>query len=87
MHPGMRRMMWKQMMREMAGHGWQHGPKHGDWQKRGYGEWDGPSLEDRIAYLEEYQRDLEQEVADVASKIKKLKERAAAEETKQDSDG
>ena len=75
MHPGMRRMMWKQMMREMASHGWQH---HGHGPKSGDREWDGPSLEDRIAYLEEYQRDLEQEVADVASKIKKLKERQAS---------
>ena len=38
-----------------------------------------PSREDRLKRLEEYQRDLEQEIADVASEIERLK--AAPAET------
>ena len=34
-----------------------------------------PSVEDRIGWLEEYQRDLEQETADVAERIRRLRER------------
>lgn len=59
-----RRMMARRMMmhRMMSG-----GGCHG-----GYEE---PSVEDQIGFLEEYQRDLEQETADVAERIKQLKER------------
>ncbi|HKZ30153.1 MAG TPA: hypothetical protein VJ482_11000 [Acidimicrobiia bacterium] len=38
---------------------------------------EGWSDEDRLAMLEEYQRDLEQEVEDVAEWIKRLKEEKA----------
>jgi hypothetical protein len=34
-----------------------------------------PSREDRIAWLQEYQRDLEQRVVDVADEVKRLSER------------
>ena len=39
---------------------------------QGYEE---PTIEDKIGWLEEYQRDLEQETADVAGRIRRLKER------------
>lgn len=32
------------------------------------------SVDDELAFLEEYQRDLEQEVADVATRIRELRE-------------
>ena len=34
-----------------------------------------PTIDDEISWLEEYQRDLEQETADVAERIRRLKER------------
>jgi 16S rRNA G527 N7-methylase RsmG len=40
-----------------------------------------PSVQERIRFLEEYQRDLEQETADVAERIRRLKE---AEEASSD---
>ena len=40
-----------------------------------------PNREEWLKSLEEYQRDLEQEVADVADLIRRLKEEAAAAET------
>ena len=80
MHPGMRRKMWRRMMREMGG--WQGGHHaHGSHEC-----WEEPSTEDRIAHLEEYQRDLEQEVADVASKIKRLREEVAGASSDSDSE-
>lgn len=42
---------------------------------------DEPSVEDKIGWLEEYQRDLEQETADVAERIRRLKERRDQEHT------
>jgi hypothetical protein len=39
------------------------------------GPYEGPSVEDEIDWLEEYQRDLEQETADVAERIRRLRER------------
>jgi hypothetical protein len=45
--------------------GWGYGPHFARW----------PGREDRIEWLEAYQRDLEQRVADVADEIKRLKER------------
>jgi hypothetical protein len=45
-----------------------------------HGHHEEPSVEDRLAFLEEYQRDLEQETADVAERIRKLKERERAPE-------
>lgn len=38
-----------------------------------------PSIDDEIDWLEEYQRDLEQETADVAERIRRLKERREQE--------
>ena len=43
-----------------------------------HGYYEEPSAEDRLAFLEEYQRDLEQETADVAERIRRLKERQTA---------
>ncbi len=50
-----------------------------------HGRYDEPSVEDRLAFLEEYQRDLEQETADVAERIRRLRERESSpdEETVQ----
>ncbi len=61
---GGRRMMARRMM--------MHGACHGRHEE--------PSVEDRLAFLEEYQRDLEQETADVAERIRRLKERASTAE-------
>lgn len=60
---GSGRRMWRKMM--------MHGAC--------YGAWEEPSVEDRIAFLEEYQRDLEQETADVAEKIRRLREQKESE--------
>ena len=61
-----RRMMARRMMmHRMMGGGGCHG------------RYEEPPVEDQIEALEEYQRDLEQETADVAERIKRLKERQA----------
>ena len=65
-HRMMRRMMWLGMMH----HGGPWGGPCGPWREE-------ISDDDRLAMLEEYQRDLEQEVADVAERIKRLKESKA----------
>ena len=62
----------------MCGCGWSgYGPRLAGW---GYGPrfvgW--PSRENRIQQLEEYQRDLEQQVADVAGEIQRLKSQPAS---------
>lgn len=44
--------------------GWGYGPRFARW----------PSRKERIEELEEYQRDLEERIADVADEIKRLKE-------------
>lgn len=78
MHPGMRREFFRRMLREMSGHGWE---KHHDgWHHAGWYHECGerPSPEQRIAFLEEYQRDLEEQVADIATKIRRLREEMAA---------
>lgn len=64
-----RRMMARRMMmhRAMAGGGC-------------HGRYEEPSVEEKIEFYEEYQRDLEQETADVAERIRKLKEARKAEE-------
>ena len=58
------------------GYGRRRAMVRGMWMHRGacgpYGE---PTIEDRISWLEEYQRDLEQETADIAERIRRLKER------------
>ena len=38
-----------------------------------HGWYEEPSIDDKIDWLEEYQRDLEQETADVAERIRRLK--------------
>jgi len=65
-----RRMMMHQMMRHGFGMAGPCGPGEG----RGRPGW---SEEDRLAMLEEYQRDLEQEVEDVAERIRRFKEEKA----------
>jgi hypothetical protein len=64
-----RRMMARRMMmhRAMSAHGC-------------HGRYEEPSVEEKIEFYEEYQRDLEQETADVADRIRKLKERESAPE-------
>jgi hypothetical protein len=44
----------------------------GAWRS-GFARW--PTREERIKWLEEYQRDLQQHVAEIAEEIKNLKER------------
>lgn len=69
-----RRMMRHRMMM----HRHLMGP--GGWGPCGPGEGRGRlgwSDEDRLAMLEEYQRDLEQEVEDVAERIRRFKEEKA----------
>jgi len=71
-----RRMMHHRMM--MHHHMMHHGS--GAWGPCGPGEGRGRpgwSDEDRLAMLEEYQRDLEQEVEDVAERIRRFKEETA----------
>ncbi len=61
------------------------GRRHGDrWGKRGMGRgrWQGRDLDDVIAFLERRQRDFEQAAADVADRIKRLRERQAAGESR-----
>ncbi|MGZ8784049.1 MAG: hypothetical protein ACXW1Y_00585 [Acidimicrobiia bacterium] len=65
-----RMMMHHHMMRQGSGWAGPCGPGAG----RGRPGW---SDEDRLAMLEEYQRDLEQEVEDVAERIRRFKEERA----------
>lgn len=79
MHPGMRREFFRRMFHEMGGSGGGDPSWRADWH-----QWHGhcgeePSRRQRLAHLEEYQRDLEQQVADVATEIKRLREELAAE--------
>jgi len=66
-----RRMMMKRRMGMMAAMG------RGPWADDAGGSW-GPTAADKLRWLEEYQRDLEQETADVASHIADLKADLAA---------
>jgi len=66
------RIMNPRMMVHWMRHGG-GGPCGPGWSRH-WGEW---SPEDMISMLEEYQRDLEQEVEDVAERIKRLKEEKA----------
>jgi hypothetical protein len=58
-----RRMMARRMMMHhaMAGGGC-------------HGRFEEPTVEEKMEFLQEYQRDLEQETADVAERIRRLKE-------------
>jgi len=60
--------MHRRYRRHRHGHGHGHGGC-GPGARRSY-----PSREERLQALEEYQKDLEQEVADVAERIRRLKE-------------
>ena len=62
-----RRMMMKRRMGMMAAMG------RGPWADDEHGDSWGPTPEEKLRWLEEYQRDLEQETADVASRIADLK--------------
>ena len=53
--------------RRGMGRHWMHAGCHGWYEE--------PTTEDKINWLEEYQRDLEQETADVAERIRRLRER------------
>ena len=66
-----RRMM---MRHHLMGHGPGLAGPCGPGEGHGRAGW---SEEDRLAMLEEYQRDLEQEVENVAERIKRLKEEKA----------
>jgi hypothetical protein len=62
-----RRMMMKRHLGMMAAMG------RGPWSDEDYDEAWEPTVEQKIRWLEEYQRDLEQETADVASRIADLR--------------
>ena|SRR6266508_2380208 len=59
----------------------QRGPQWGAWAHGGFGGYGhhhhGPSREEEIAHLEQYQRDLEEETIAVAARIKELRAAAA----------
>ena len=61
-----RRMMMKRRMGMMAAMG------RGPWADHDHGDSWGPTTEEKLRWLQEYQRDLEQETADVASRIADL---------------
>jgi hypothetical protein len=44
------------------------------WEPGDFRAWAGPSRGETIRWLEEYQRDLEQEISDVQARIKELRE-------------
>jgi hypothetical protein len=53
------------------------GHRHG---RHGFGRFRYPNRDELLKNLEEHQRDLEQEVADVADLIRRLRDEQAAEE-------
>jgi hypothetical protein len=64
-----RRTMRRMMMRDHPGCGHHH---------EGEATWESPIPPEReLAFLEEYQRDLEEALADVADRVKTLKEATA----------
>ena len=65
-----RRMMMKRRMGMMAAMG------RGPWTDEERGESWGPTNEEKLRWLEEYQRDLEQETANVVTRITDLKAKA-----------
>ena len=67
--------LWAMMGRGSRMHG-----KHGHSTRSRAREWmwENPAPDEIIEMLEEYQRDLEQEVANIASRIKEMKEARSA---------
>jgi hypothetical protein len=59
----------------MCGSRHEHRHRRGGWSRRRY-----PNREELLERLEEHQRDLEQEVADVADLIRRLREEQPAEQ-------
>lgn len=57
-------------------HGWTWGCGHRGWRPGGWHAWEGcwPTRQDRIRWLQEYQRDLERLTAEVADEIRRLQE-------------
>ena len=78
MHPGMRRDFFRRMLNEMGGPGRRDHAWHGGWPSWQIDCGEHITDEQRLAHLEEYQRDLEQQVADVATEIKRLRAEMAA---------
>lgn len=74
LHPRMRREFFRRMVHEMGGQD-RSRHDHNSWHNDC---WDRPSPERRIEFLERLQRDLEQQVADVATKIKRLRDEMAS---------
>ena len=56
-----------------------HGRRHGNGRCGQFGRRRFPNSEELLKALEEHQRDLEQEVADVADLIRRLREEKARE--------
>ena len=70
--------------RHGGGHGRPSSRRHGDEFGRGYWRGQGlgrPNRTEWLARLEEYQKDLEQRVADVADLIRRLKDECAPAQT------
>jgi len=68
----MHRKMW--MYRQMAGHMAGRGPfGRGRGSRAQRWMYDNPSDEQVVEFLEEYQRDLEQKIADVRTRIEDIK--------------
>jgi hypothetical protein len=57
-------------------HGWTWGCGRYGWRPWGWRTWEAcwPTREDRIRWLQEYQRDLERRTAEVADEIRRLQE-------------
>lgn len=58
---------------------WAFGAMGSPWGWRTWGPWGAPDREAWLRWLEEYQRDLEQEVVDVADLIRRLREESLTE--------
>jgi hypothetical protein len=56
-----------------------YGPHCEPWESHRFRTWGPPSREEWLRRLEEYQRDLEQEAADVADLIARAREREPSE--------
>lgn len=77
MYQGMRREFLRRMFSEMGGSNWRDHASHAGWHHWHGDCGDEPTPQERLARLETYQRDLEEQVADVATRIKRLREEMA----------